>query len=147
MCIDEKSPGTKVLNSFVKVMHKAVFIFPRSIDATTKEIGSLTEVTLKKKYNRLLSWVNISKVVVVSIWTVSFSFNSSNGFWDWSTISTTQQYIRYSSGFILELHATNTRVSLRLCSPQQPFRSGLFFAQVLSRITHCTISFLSHIYS
>lgn len=48
MYIDDESPGTKVMNSFVKVMHKAVFIFPRSIDATTKEIGSLTEATFKK---------------------------------------------------------------------------------------------------
>lgn len=105
MYIDDKSPDTKVLNSFVKDLHKAVLIPSLSTFhwRSDKRNRFFEWNHIQTKYNRLLGWVNVWKVVGVSSWTVSFSFNSSNGLWDWSGTATTQQYWSYSSGFILQL--------------------------------------------
>lgn len=105
MYIYEKNPDTKVLNSFVKDLHKAVLIPSLSTFhwRSDKRNRFFEWNHIQTKYNRLLGWVNVWKVVGVSSWTVSFSYNSSNGLWDWSGTATTQQYWSYSSGFIIQL--------------------------------------------
>lgn len=62
MYIDDKSPDTKVLNSFVNDLHtvkQSLFrLFPHSIDAATKETGSLNETTFKQSI--IGCWVGLT---------------------------------------------------------------------------------------